>query len=131
MFIFLKRFLYKNSVLLALVWGLFILISCALPGNYFPSNNWLSLLSIDKFIHVLMFLILNSLIFIALIKHNKNQSLFFIFLLVCIIYGAFIEWMQGSIFINRSADWKDVVANSVGCLFSFLGLKKMKVFFNT
>jgi hypothetical protein len=47
---------------------------------------------------------------------------------VCVCYGAALEWMQANLFSNRSSDWKDMVANSFGCLVALLLIKKIRKF---
>lgn len=37
-----------------------------------------------------------------------------------VLYGAALELMQATWFSNRSADWKDIVANSFGCVVALL-----------
>ena len=41
-------------------------------------------------------------------------------LLICIFYGGLIEILQGTIFIERSADWFDFLADGVGSLVGLL-----------
>ena len=61
-----------------------------------------------------------------------NQSVFFT-ALSGFLYGVFIELMQHFVFTYRSADWRDVVANSIGLsigIFSFPIIQKIFLRFN-
>jgi VanZ family protein len=123
------KIIHKNAYLFALLWAIVIFILCATPGQYIPSANWLELLSFDKFVHAGMFFILASLLFVAVVSHNQSRATIFIYLFACIVYGIFLEIMQATCFSNRSADWKDVVANSFGCLLALMCLNKIKKVF--
>jgi len=122
-----KKFIYKNSLTLCLAWTLIIFILCATPGQYIPSADWLELLSFDKFVHASMFFILATLTLLTLIKNKKSKVTLVISFLMCIAYGALLEFMQAICFSNRSADWKDMVANTFGCAMALLTFKKIKM----
>ena len=123
------QFISKRPALCALTWASIIFVLCATPGQYIPSNHWLELLSFDKLVHAGMFFVLTALLFLVAIKYNQTNKLFFIYTIVSISYGALLELMQAYCFNNRSADWKDIIANSFGCLVALLFLKKMKNFY--
>src|SRR5436190_12602969 len=115
-----RTFIYHKVILLSIVWALVILALCAMPGQYIPSNDWLDLLSVDKLIHAMMFFILCSLFIIAAKKSNKGMGIIIALVIFGILYGALMELLQQEVFSNRSADWKDIVANSTGCIISLL-----------
>lgn len=120
-----KKFLIKNSGWLAIAWLLIIFLLCATPGQYIPSADWLDLLSFDKFVHASMFFILCSLWFIYVLKTKTSKWVFVLIILLAISYGGLLELMQAKLFSNRSADWKDFVANSFGCLVALLLIGKI------
>lgn len=124
-----KKTIYRHPLLLSVTWAIIIFCLCATPGQYIPSADWLDLLSVDKLIHASMFFILSSLLFIGAIKYNKPGSVFVIIIFACIAYGGLLEIMQAKCFSNRSADWQDFLANSIGCLLAILFLKKLRSFF--
>jgi VanZ family protein len=119
------RHVWRNPIAYAVATAVVIFILCATPGQYIPSANWLELLSFDKFVHALMFYVLSSFIFLAGIKHRRRYLFFVLWFLVCVTYGASIEFMQARYFSNRSSDWKDIVANSFGCIIALLLIKKL------
>ncbi|MBL7919617.1 MAG: VanZ family protein [Bacteroidia bacterium] len=125
-----KNFLYKNSPVLACVWGAIIFALCATPGHLIPSANWLELLSFDKWVHATMFFILCSLLFLVSIKYDQSKIWLIIYFFICVLYGGLLEVMQAKCFSNRSADWQDFVANSFGCLMAVLFFKKLKKIFS-
>ncbi|PBQ31470.1 hypothetical protein CNR22_06730 [Sphingobacteriaceae bacterium] len=125
----LKKFAFRNAGVLAILWALFIFVLCATPGQYIPSANWLEILSFDKFVHASLFFALTVLMFTLAIKYNRNKNAFIFYFLLAVCYGASLELMQAYWFSNRSADWKDMVANTFGCVVAVLLLKKLRVFY--
>jgi len=121
-----KNQIYRHSGVFAILWAFIIFVLCATPGQYIPSASWLDLLSIDKLIHASIFFILTMLFLITAIKKNQSNSKVFGYVTICIAYGSVLEWMQATFFINRSADWQDIIANSVGCLIALFLFKKIK-----
>lgn len=121
-----KYFLYRHSGLFSIIWTLVIFVLCATPGKYIPSAGWLDLLSVDKLVHAGIFYVLCTLFFLYVIQRNKTFNYVVIFTLLGILYGAALEWMQATFFIDRTADWLDIVANSFGCLIAFSLFKKLK-----
>jgi VanZ family protein len=102
----------------AIIWALFILILCGIPGRDIPHISFLELLSFDKFVHAGIFFVLMLLTirgfmlqtYFPLLQHFP-QLIAFIF---CIIYGGVLEIMQESLFVERTADIYDFIANSFG-----------------
>lgn len=116
----------------AFLWALVILWLCAIPGQDIP--NW-TLLSYDKAGHATIFLILTLLLFwgffkqkptIFFHKHFLISSLF-----IAVIYGGATELMQQYLFLNRTADLMDFLANTIGSLLAlpvYFSLLKKKLF---
>jgi glycopeptide antibiotics resistance protein len=108
----------------AIIWALFILILCAIPGRDLPRISALELLNFDKFVHASLFFVL----IVLTIRGFKVQTYFNLLhqfskssaLLICIAYGGLLELMQGSLFKERSADVFDFIANSSGCIIGLL-----------
>jgi VanZ family protein len=114
----------------SMLWALFILILCGIPGRDIPHISFLELLSFDKFVHASIFFVFVLLtiqgfvlqtIFLKLQSFAKLAAL-----AICILYGGLMEIMQGTLFIERSADIYDFIANSFGCLMGLLFFEKIK-----
>jgi len=125
----LKKLIYKNSAFLAVIWAAFIFTLCATPGHFIPSVSWLELLSFDKWVHATMFFILNSLLFLVVIKFIQSKQWLIIYFLLCVLYGGLLEIMQAKCFSNRSADVLDFIANTFGCVVAALFFKKIEKIF--
>ena len=112
-----KSFLLKYALLFALVWAVVIFILCCTPGKYVPNAHWLDLLSFDKLVHASIFFVLSALWLIYLIRSAKVSSVAVaVVILGCISYGGLLEVMQAKVFSQRSGDWFDFIANSLGCV---------------
>ena len=107
----------------AILWAILILILCGLPGSNFPKLSFLDWLRPDKIVHLIIFGVQSFL----LIKGFSRQEHFPNLrtnasgwgLLLTITYGILVEVMQATIFIGRSGDVRDALANSIG---AFIGL---------
>ncbi len=119
------KFIYRNLWQLSLVWALVIFVLCATPGQYIPSFTWLDLLSFDKFVHASMFFILSTLLLMLVQKEQLKNYYNFLFLNISVLYGISLEIMQATVFVNRSADKNDMIANSFGCIMALLLKKKI------
>ena len=76
-----------------------------------------------------MFFVLSSLWFLYFIKTGSITSFKIAAVLAsCVAYGGMLEIMQATIFSQRSGDWFDFIANSVGCLLAFILFKRKKLF---
>jgi hypothetical protein len=120
-------FVLKRPYFLALCWAIIIFALCATPGQYIPSADWMGLLSIDKLVHATMFFVLLALLMIGSFKIHSN-GLIPLFFLLSIAYGWWLEYMQSHYFSSRSQDWKDTVANALGCVVAVLLIRKIRSF---
>jgi hypothetical protein len=121
------KILLKFSLVFAVSWTVIIFILCYTPGRFIPTTNWLELLSFDKFVHGSMFFVLTCSWLLFGFKSGKlYPALIFFILLGCISYGGLLEIMQAKLFSQRSGDWMDFIANSVGCFIGLLFFNKQK-----
>lgn len=106
----------------AIIWGIFIFIICSFPSDNIPESFIINIPFADKIIHFFLYFLLVILIMICALKKVKNTLTIRHFLLtffISLFYGFLIEVLQDFVFIMRSADFMDVIANSTG---SFVGL---------
>jgi VanZ family protein len=109
-----------RSNIYGLLWAIFILILCGIPGQDIPHISFLELLSFDKFVHAAIFFVLVMLLYRGFRKSPNIRVVqthpLLIALLFSIPYGGLLEIMQGMFFDNRSADLYDFIANSFGAI---------------
>jgi len=113
-----------------IVWALIILILLGLPPSDLPKTPFLHIPHLDKIVHGVLFCVLVLLIARGLYKQNssflinKNIALFSIF--IGVLYGGITEILQGSVFIGRTSDIIDFLADTVGCIIGFLLFSLLK-----
>ena len=115
----------SRNLLLPLAALIFFTILFCLPGSAFPKEDWLSEVYFDKWVHIGIFTVLLFLWCRAL---QINRVVFSIVLiLLAIIYGFLIEFIQDQFVTNRSWDLGDVIADFVGSIcgaLAWYGYKK-------
>lgn len=120
-----KQLLQQHAYKLSIGWALLILGLCSMPGRFIPSTSWLEMLSFDKWVHAGIFFVLVSLLNFSVHFNHQNQTLFYIYFLLSVLYGGALEIMQATVFSERSADWYDMIANSFGCVVALLFKEKL------
>ncbi len=104
-----------------MVWGVIIVIISGYPGHHVPK---VPVWQFDKLVHSVVYAVLSICLMIAFHKQytsGKNRlklSLSIIF--IAVFYGGFMEFLQDSIFINRSGNWYDFMANTIGAIIGVL-----------
>jgi len=118
----------------AFLWSVFILIICGIPGQRLPPLEFLKWLKPDKIVHLFVFGMLSYL----LVKGYLQQESFpFLKLhpgwtafLFSAFYGVIIEILQEYVFIDRTGDVRDAIANAIGAslgVWFFYYRKKKKI----
>ena len=107
----------------ALCWALFILVLCGIPGSDMPHFNWMEIFSLDKIAHAFVFCILVVLGCIGLAKQYKVQgkrsNVIRPIFLFALVYSPITEFLQDAVFVERTAEMLDMLANWLGC---FVGI---------
>jgi VanZ family protein len=106
--------------LFAFLWAMLILFLSLMPGKEIPEVEWWNIIAVDKAIHVFFYMILVVLLFIGFYKQYTFRYLrtncIKIVLLVGIVYGVIIEFIQSQIvYSGRFFEIGDVAANVSGC----------------
>jgi VanZ family protein len=109
----------RKLFIISLIWALLILILCAIPGSSFPKKPIFNIPNLDKIVHACLYFPLAFFLGAEFDLSKKNILRLTGPLLVMIIvalYGGLIEVLQETIFIKRSADILDFLADVVGGL---------------
>lgn len=120
----------------ALLWAIVVFVLSAIPGNYFPSiTSFWDWLGPDKIVHLAFYALLSYLVFNGMhrqySKANKRLSLVFLTLFIGTVFGLFIEIMQYYVFVGRSGNLYDFIANVIGCVIGvlvYVGVYRKKYF---
>lgn len=106
-----KFFQYKW---VAITWLLIISILFFLPGSALPKENWLNRIYFDKLVHIGFF---GLLLFLWRSSFNWNYGSYnWKLLLLALLYGFFVEFIQLWFVPNRSFDLYDVAADMTGAI---------------
>ncbi|GAB2585929.1 VanZ family protein [Spirosoma areae] len=112
-------FIRSASRWLAILWTLVMLIGCLTPQDQlFIGQTWN-----DKVLHILIFMPFAGLWILAGFRPNS-------IVLISFAFGVFIELLQYLLPINRTADWKDVVADCIGTILGALLAWRVQRFVN-
>jgi VanZ family protein len=95
----------------ALIWAFFILIACGVNGSSIPKVS--IDIELDKIAHFILFLVQAILIYIP---QKKNLAWA---ILISVMYGVLLEFLQMTVFINRSFDYADMLADAIGAVMSY------------
>jgi len=109
----LKRYL----PILVLLYTIAIIIISLIPIPNLPLPEF-NLLQPDKLFHFLMYFVM----FLGWKKSNffKEDKYFIKSLVIVFLVGLFTEFLQGTEYIERYYELADLLANSIGILFSYL-----------
>ncbi len=112
----------RRVLLIAIIWTFVILFLTGLPGDSFPkTSKWLDIFQVDKLIHLGMFIPF-TLFWLLFLKLRKmpNTNAMIIASIIGIIYGILTEVLQFYVFIGRSANFPDALADAIGVVFGVL-----------
>ena len=101
----------------AISWLIISTILLSIPGTKFPTDDWLSKIWFDKWVHIGLFSILVLLwcFYLSKTKVKKLKEAFIAITILSIAYGTGMEFVQKYFVVNRSFDAGDIVADAIGC----------------
>ena len=95
-----------------------------LPGSSLPTEDWLSKIWFDKWVHIGLFALMVILWSWPLIKRLKAggnlKNLLIQIACSGLVYGIGMEFIQKFFIRDRSFDVGDIVADAAGCLLGAL-----------
>ena len=108
-----KRYLYA-----ALLWSVFILAIVGVPGEQIPKvSHFIDLLQPDKLVHIGMFAPFSFLwIRYFYKKLNSRKKAIVLAMLFGMLYAVATELLQIYVFIGRSGNFPDAIADFFGAL---------------
>ena len=112
--------MFLRNMYPALLWALLILILCAIPGNDLSRLKFLDWMKPDKIVHLFLFGVLSVLLF----KSFKREIDFTLLqsypvisaVVISSMYGIVIELLQEFVFVYRSGEGYDVLADAAGAI---------------
>ncbi|MCX6226195.1 MAG: VanZ family protein [Bacteroidia bacterium] len=109
----------RKLFIISLIWSLLILILCAIPGGSLPRSPIFNIPNFDKIVHALLYFPLAF--FLGAEFDLSKKSILrvagpLLTMFVVAIYGGLIEFLQEYLFIKRSSDIVDFLADMIGGL---------------
>ncbi len=110
----------KYKAIPGFIWLVFIFVLCNMRPSSLPSDSWFVFKGIDKVVHAIFYFVF-AWLFLPVFEYTKDKrNAIALTISTGFFYGVFIELMQQFVFTYRSADWRDVVANSIGLALGIL-----------
>jgi VanZ family protein len=97
--------------LAALGWHTIVTVLTLMPGKDLPSVD---IVNFDKSAHLGVYALL-CFLYLWWMKPDSRAVQWRIVVLLT-VFGSLIEVLQGTFYTDRFADWRDALANSLGCL---------------
>lgn len=117
----------KNHYL-SLLFGAFILIISLIPFQSVPGRSLFNFPHMDKIVHFVLYGMFSFVIlFESLWKQTFTKKTYFYAVLVCLIFGGIIEFLQ-ILEPDRSGEWYDLLANFLGSVAAILPFVLLKDF---
>ena len=119
-----NRFVMLHYFWPAYLWGAIVLLLTGLPGNDLPTlSSFWDKFQPDKIVHMGMF----GLLFVLLAGGSYykggtlalSKKLLYIYVFSVIALGGIIELLQKWVFIGRSCDIFDFLADTIGVIIAF------------
>jgi len=103
------------------IWLLLLSILSLTPGDRLPKVEF-SLFELDKLIHFVFYFILVVLMNIGfqLKKDEPFNRLIVLNVIIGVLIGWSIEYLQGNYITNRCFEYSDITANSIGTIVGML-----------
>ena len=117
------KFSAKTYLVLTIAWAICILIATLTSSGTFEHFHLMLLFSFDKPIHFTLFAAQSWLLIKSLTKNKTKNFILNVFFacLVCALYGALTEILQGIfVWLGRGFDYDDIAADAFGCLIVFV-----------
>jgi len=127
MILFFKQ--YWKSIL----WVFIILFLSTLQVPKIPGNRLINIPHFDKIVHFSLYFIGVSLWFFDYYKRkpNWNKTIFMHIISWGIVYGILMEILQKVVVQNRSGDYFDALANTLGVITAFILFRYSSFYRNT
>ncbi len=108
-------------------WIIICTVLLTLPGSSFPTEDWLDKIWFDKWVHIGLFAVI-VVSWCWGIHKDKNLTVTGMYvwvMLLAILYGTGMEFVQKYLVVNRSFDSGDIIADAVGALLGYMYCRRV------
>ncbi|HSK11781.1 MAG TPA: VanZ family protein [Phnomibacter sp.] len=103
---------------IAIGWFVLTTLLLVVPGNALPKTDLGNIPYFDKYIHIFLFAVLSAFTLKAI---RPTRPTYFIWLVVLVIlYGTLMEYVQLYLVPFRSFDGRDIMADAAGAVLGLL-----------
>lgn len=113
--------MFRKTILF--IYIIVITLLSLVPPNAFPIEGEKLFPHVDKVVHILMYALFTFLLFFTWPDYFKGKARQFLPLLYVILWGSFMELLQGAGSYGRSMSHLDIIANIVGFFPGWLAWK--------
>lgn len=113
----------KSRYLLLAVWAVIILVLCGLPPQDVEKMKLFNFPQLDKFVHMALYLGFGLFVMAVLTLHKRlrgTKTIYLIAIAICALYGWIIELLQRYLFVGRSYELLDLLADIIGAVLGVL-----------
>lgn len=122
--------MFWRPMLPAICWAILVLCLYAIPGNEIKSSTFWELFAADKLGHTAIFAVFTVILRVGFKRQRSFPGIAYrsawISLLVAIVYGGILELVQDIFFEDRTSEYLDFIANTIG---AFLGLLLFRIIY--
>lgn len=108
--------------IITFIWAGFILLLSVLPGGAVNFPHLFNFLPVDKLVHIFIYAVF---VFVMMVGFKKQYTFTWlryhtasVAIITAIVYGIFMELLQGFVIMDRNLEFYDIAANTLG---SFAG----------
>ena len=114
----------------AILWALLIVVLSLAPQDEFDNKSAMD--NLDKIVHLFLYALLVHLTMVGLLKQMEYKILHkmaaYVSITAAFFLGLILEILQGTVFVSRSIEFMDLLANTMG---SLLGLVSFYMIYKT
>lgn len=112
----------------AIIWAAAVLALSGISAGALPKGRWWQFEGADKIVHAGLYFVLACLLLYGFHRAGRlRKTTIAATVLGATLYGALMEVAQHYLFIGRSFEWADILANAAGAVASLMILN---LFFN-
>lgn len=111
-----KNWWLDNSLFVAISLSLGVIFLSLLNMSVIPSTG---VKVSDKALHSIAYMVL-MWSWLMYFRDNNSLKNRFLLIISLTVFGIILEVLQGGSLVNRTSDWKDVIANVLGLLLGML-----------
>ena len=108
----------------AFCWAFLIAALYAIPGSELRSLSFWEVFGADKIAHMVVFALFGLILRVGMRRQTRFPGMthrsYWLSFLIVVAYGGILELFQGVLFVERTSDLLDFIANTIGAVLGLL-----------